>query len=115
MLTLRTDQDWGGDNFAPSIKRVTEFILDDLEIWGDKKNENAEAQLEREKEQMVARMQKRALKLRDREYKRNSSHFTKGKSNDRAELMEKLQQDELFAPILSNLQAIIDSVLEEHS
>jgi len=29
--------------------------------------------------------------------------------------MEKLQQDELFAPILSNLQAIIDSVLEEES
>jgi len=115
VLTLKTDQDWGGDNFASSINRVTEFILDDLEVWGDNRNENAEAELEREKEPLVARIQKRALERRDKEFKKKSNHFTKGKSNDRTELMEKLQQDELFAPILSNLQAIIDSVLEEES
>jgi hypothetical protein len=118
VLTLKTDQDWSGENYAHTLNRVTNFVLDDLEVWGDnhRNQKNAEAELEREKEQMVAGLQKRALKLRDREYKKKSSHFTKGKSNDRSELMEKLQRDELFAPILSNLQDIIDSVvLEEQS
>jgi hypothetical protein len=115
VLSLQTDQDWSGDNFAPSINRVTEFVFDDLEVWGDNRNKNAAAQLEREDEKMVARLRRRALKLRDRKYVIKASHFTQGKSDDRSELMEKLQQDEIFAPILSNLQAIIDSVLEEQS
>jgi len=115
VLTLKTDSDWSEENYARTLNRVTEFVLDDLEVWEDIGNETATEELEREKEQMVATVQNKALKFRENEFEKHSDHFTKGKSNDRSELREKLEQDELFAPILSNLQAVIDSALEKES
>ena len=113
VLSLKLDEDWSEARYGDTADRVTGFILDDLrfqeDAGGAAGGATAAAELGRAKADFAAAVRQEVLSKRKSKRDNGSRHFTKGRVHDRAEVRAKLRADELFGPILSRIQTIVDS------
>jgi len=121
IISTMMHPDWDRDNYGASLDRLTEFVLADLEVLGDGsggENDGGdsvaanEAALQKYKEEFVRKVRIEAMDSLHENHSKRPKHIT---TNTRMTLEErkltvaKLRADELFGPILSTCQTIVNS------
>jgi len=121
IISTMMHPDWDRDNYGASLDRLTEFVLADLEFLGDGsggENDGGdsvaanEAALQKYKEEFVRKVRIEAMDSLHENHSKRPKHITTNTRmtpEERKLTVAKLRADELFGPILSTCQTIVNS------
>jgi hypothetical protein len=121
IISTMMHPDWDKENYGTSLDRLTEFVLADLEVLGDDNGDDdggedsvvaAKEALQKYKDDFVRAVRIDAMDSLHENHSKRPKHITTNTRmtpEERELTVAKLRADELFGPILSTCQRIVNN------